>query len=132
MMYLMSYSRSPEHIRYVSIDHALSIILFFLIIAVVVSISSSSMSAGGAFGGARGYQPKPPEKGVFPLDHFGECTPEKEAYMQCLKESKNDAEKCKEKAQKYLECRMSKSLMAQQDLEELGFGKGTEKGTEKS
>lgn len=31
------------------------------------------MSAGGAFGGARGYQPKPPEKGVFPLDHFGEC-----------------------------------------------------------
>ncbi|WPT12052.1 Cytochrome c oxidase assembly protein COX19 [Picochlorum sp. SENEW3] len=85
------------------------------------------MSAGGAFGGARGYQPKPPEKGVFPLDHFGECTPEKEAYMQCLKESKNDAEECKEKAQKYLECRMSKSLMAQQDLEELGFGKGTEK-----
>lgn len=31
------------------------------------------MSAGGAFGGARGYQPKPPDKGVFPLDHFGEC-----------------------------------------------------------
>ena len=32
------------------------------------------MSAGGAFGGARGFQPRPPEKGVFPLDHFGECT----------------------------------------------------------
>ena len=31
------------------------------------------MSSGGAFGGARGYQPRPPEKGVFPLDHFGEC-----------------------------------------------------------
>ena len=31
------------------------------------------MSAGGAFGGARGLQPRPPEKGVFPLDHFGEC-----------------------------------------------------------
>ena len=31
------------------------------------------MSASGAFGGARGYQPKAPEKGVFPLDHFGEC-----------------------------------------------------------
>ena len=31
------------------------------------------MNAGGAFGGAKGYQPKPPEKGVFPLDHFGEC-----------------------------------------------------------
>lgn len=27
-----------------------------------------------AFGGARNQAPKPPEKGVFPLDHFGECT----------------------------------------------------------
>lgn len=32
------------------------------------------MSAGGAFGGARGIQAKAPEKGIFPLDHFGECT----------------------------------------------------------
>ena len=31
------------------------------------------MSAGGAWGGARGLQPRAPEKGVFPLDHFGEC-----------------------------------------------------------
>ena len=31
------------------------------------------MSAGGAFGGARGVQSKAPEKGIFPLDHFGEC-----------------------------------------------------------
>ena len=27
-----------------------------------------------SFGGARQGAPKPPEKGVFPLDHFGECT----------------------------------------------------------
>lgn len=27
-----------------------------------------------AFGGARGLKPKPPEKGVFPLDHFKECS----------------------------------------------------------
>jgi hypothetical protein len=26
-----------------------------------------------AFGGARGVGAKPPEKGIFPLDHFGEC-----------------------------------------------------------
>jgi hypothetical protein len=32
------------------------------------------MSAGGAFGGARGVTAKAPEKGIFPLDHFGECT----------------------------------------------------------
>ncbi len=31
------------------------------------------MSAGGQFGGSRGLAAKPPEKGVFPLDHFGEC-----------------------------------------------------------
>jgi hypothetical protein len=26
-----------------------------------------------AFGGARGAGARPPEKGIFPLDHFGEC-----------------------------------------------------------
>lgn len=31
------------------------------------------MSTGGAFGGARSLAPRPPEKGVFPLDHFHEC-----------------------------------------------------------
>ena len=36
-------------------------------------IIHSMASAGGAFGGSRGLQPLPPEKGVFPLDHFGEC-----------------------------------------------------------
>lgn len=36
-------------------------------------VAPLEMSAGGAFGGARGLAPKPPEKGVFPLDHFGEC-----------------------------------------------------------
>ena len=29
--------------------------------------------SGGAFGGARGVGSRPPEKGIFPLDHFGEC-----------------------------------------------------------
>ena len=33
-------------------------------------VAMSSMSAGGM----RGAAAKPPEKGVFPLDHFGECT----------------------------------------------------------
>jgi hypothetical protein len=33
------------------------------------------MAAGGAFGGGRGLQPTPPEKGVFPLDHLEECKP---------------------------------------------------------
>ena len=37
-------------------------------------------AAGGAFGGSRSPPPKPPEKGVFPLDHFGECAKEAAAY----------------------------------------------------
>jgi len=84
------------------------------------------MSAGGAFGGARGYQPRPPEKGVFPLDHFGECTTAKEDYLRCLKEHGNEAELCRDVAKKYLECRMNKQLMAPQELKELGFDDAAE------
>ncbi|EIE19245.1 hypothetical protein COCSUDRAFT_83593, partial [Coccomyxa subellipsoidea C-169] len=79
------------------------------------------MSAGGAFGGARGYQPKPPDKGVFPLDHFGECKQIKEEYMQCLHHNGSQAEQCRALAKSYLECRMERNLMVKQDLSELGF-----------
>ncbi|BDA49579.1 probable cytochrome c oxidase assembly protein COX19 [Coccomyxa sp. Obi] len=79
------------------------------------------MSAGGAFGGAKGYQPRPPEKGVFPLDHFGECKQVKEEYMQCLKSNKSQAEPCRKLAKAYLECRMERNLMVKQDLKELGY-----------
>jgi len=82
------------------------------------------MSAGGTFGGARGYQPKPPEKGVFPLDHFGECQAAKEKYMACLKEHSGQTDACREVAKLYLECRMDKNLMAQQNLRDLGFEEG--------
>jgi cytochrome c oxidase assembly protein subunit 19 len=86
------------------------------------------MSAGGSFGGARGYQPKPPEKGVFPLDHFGECQAVKEKYMACLKKHSGQTEACRDVAKLYLECRMDKNLMAQQSLRDLGFGE-SEKAT---
>ncbi|KAL4859477.1 Cytochrome c oxidase assembly protein COX19 [Chlorella vulgaris] len=82
------------------------------------------MSAGGAFGGARGYQPRPPEKGVFPLDHFGECKQIKEEYLVCLKQHSSDAEACRELAKTYLKCRMERNLMAKQDLKDLGFAEG--------
>ncbi|KAK9855153.1 hypothetical protein WJX84_006011 [Apatococcus fuscideae] len=81
------------------------------------------MSAGGAFGGARGYQAKAPEKGIFPLDHFGECKEVKEAYLACLKEEKGAAERCKGLTQEYLQCRMDRNLMARQDMSGLGFNK---------
>eukprot|EP00271_Cylindrocystis_brebissonii_P000266 TRINITY_DN10333_c0_g1_i1.p1 TRINITY_DN10333_c0_g1~~TRINITY_DN10333_c0_g1_i1.p1 ORF type:complete len:123 (-),score=18.15 TRINITY_DN10333_c0_g1_i1:209-577(-) len=80
-------------------------------------------SAGGAFGGARGLAPSPPEKGVFPLDHYGECKEVMSNYMKCLKDNKYDGDKCRAISKAYLECRMERNLMAQQSLAELGFTK---------
>ncbi|KAJ0020119.1 hypothetical protein Pint_31268 [Pistacia integerrima] len=77
--------------------------------------------AGGAFGGNRGVRPVPPEKGIFPLDHFHQCDLEKKDYLGCLKSAGHQSEKCRLFSKKYLECRMAKNLMAKQDLAELGF-----------
>jgi len=81
------------------------------------------MSNFGGVGTSKTSAPKPPEKGVFPLDHFGECTEEKEAYMLCIKENKGKtaSDTCKKEVKAYLECRMSKNLMIKQPLQELGF-----------
>ncbi|XP_023549276.1 cytochrome c oxidase assembly protein COX19-like [Cucurbita pepo subsp. pepo] len=79
------------------------------------------MSAGGSFGGNRGLRPVPPEKGVFPLDHMHLCDQEKKEYLNCLKTSGHQSEKCRHLSKKYLECRMEKNLMAKQDMTELGF-----------
>lgn len=79
------------------------------------------MSAGGQFGGARGLQAKAPEKGVFPLDHFGECQKFKDSYLACLKEHGSIASECVELTKAYLDCRMQRGLMAPQDLKHLGL-----------
>ena len=68
--------------------------------------------------------PLAPEKGVFPLDHFGECKKAMRAYLACLRKHGDDAATCREVSKKYLECRMDRELMAKQPLEELGFGGG--------
>ncbi|CAL6287084.1 unnamed protein product [Bathycoccus prasinos] len=69
----------------------------------------------------RAGNPLAPEKGAFPLDHFGECAKFKEKYLKCLQKQKSDANKCKMESKLYLECRMAKELMASQPLAELGF-----------
>ena len=61
-----------------------------------------------AFGGARGLAAKAPEKGVFPLDHFGECKTVMKDYLACLKKEKGDSLECKKLSKLYLECRMDK------------------------
>ncbi|KAK9804953.1 hypothetical protein WJX73_002903 [Symbiochloris irregularis] len=77
--------------------------------------------SGFSTGGGRGAQAKAPEKGVFPLDHFGECKTLQQEYLACLKDHKGKAEACQPVAQTYLQCRMARNLMAKQDLQDLGF-----------
>eukprot|EP00249_Psilotum_nudum_P036725 c850_g1_i1 orf=312-659(+) len=79
------------------------------------------MAAGGAFGGARGLQPIPPEKGVFPLDRDRLCQPEMQVYLSCLQDNSHEADKCRQLSKNYLECRMERNLMSKQDLSTLGF-----------
>lgn len=86
--------------------------------------------------GSKSFRPRPPDKGAFPLDHFGksdrahaasrhnqwlcihvlkwyfvstgECKSFKETYMRCLRESHFDNSRCREESKEYLECRMDR------------------------
>ncbi|XP_075035730.1 cytochrome c oxidase assembly protein COX19 [Mixophyes fleayi] len=71
--------------------------------------------------GVKTFKPRPPEKGSFPLDHFGECKPLKETFMKCLRENRFQSSLCREESKEYLECRMERQLMAKEPLEKLGF-----------
>ncbi len=64
----------------------------------------------------------PPERGVFVLDHEGECKDFMKTYLQCLKENKKDYYPCREKSRNYLQCRMDKGLMAKENMDNLGLG----------
>ena len=55
---------------------------------------------------------KPPERGVFALDHEGECKTQMKEYLKCLSENKADHFPCKMLSRAYLSCRMEKDLMA--------------------
>jgi cytochrome c oxidase assembly protein subunit 19 len=74
-----------------------------------------------AFGGSR-IRVTPPEKGVFPLDHDGECKNQMKLFLGCLKSNNQDHFPCKEFSKDYLQCRMDRSLMSNEDLSQLGFG----------
>eukprot|EP00934_Nitzschia_sp_Nitz4_P005513 Nitzschia sp. Nitz4//scaffold53_size117307//105884//106804//NITZ4_003782-RA/size117307-augustus-gene-0.94-mRNA-1//1//CDS//3329554241//5503//frame0 len=69
---------------------------------------------------------RPPQRGVFALDHFKQCSDPMKAYLDCLKESKDMHHKCKQLSKEYLECRMNNKLMSEENLDHLGFGKETE------
>ena len=74
-----------------------------------------------AFGGKR-TQVRPPERGIFPLDHDGECRAKMISYLACLEENRQDYFPCREFSKAYLSCRMDVGLMAKEDLKSLGLG----------
>ncbi|XP_064414298.1 cytochrome c oxidase assembly protein COX19 [Latimeria chalumnae] len=71
--------------------------------------------------GTKSFKPRPPDKGAFPLDHFGECKQFKEKFMKCLRESRYENALCRLQSKEYLECRMERQLMTKEPLEKLGF-----------
>ncbi|XP_071765873.1 cytochrome c oxidase assembly protein COX19 [Centroberyx gerrardi] len=71
--------------------------------------------------GSKTFKPRAPDKGAFPLDHFGECKAFKETFMRCLRDNRFDNAKCRLQSKDYLQCRMDNQLMAKEPLEKLGF-----------
>ncbi|KAG9267736.1 cytochrome c oxidase assembly protein COX19 [Astyanax mexicanus] len=71
--------------------------------------------------GNKTFKPRPPDKGSFPLDHFGDCKSFKEKFMRCLSDNNFDNSLCRIQSKEYLECRMERQLMAKEPLEKLGF-----------
>ncbi|XP_023411666.1 cytochrome c oxidase assembly protein COX19 isoform X1 [Loxodonta africana] len=60
--------------------------------------------------GTKSFQPRPPDKGSFPLDHFGECKSFKEKFMKCLRDNNFENSLCRNESKEYLECRMDRGV----------------------
>ena len=64
---------------------------------------------------------QPPQRGIFPLDHFADCKAPMEIYLSCLKEQADVHHKCRDYSKAYLQCRMDNELMSRENLDNLGF-----------
>lgn len=64
---------------------------------------------------------RPPQRGIFPLDHMAQCKTQMQHYVDCLQENKDMHHKCRDLSRNYLECRMNNGLMAKENLDQLGF-----------
>ncbi|KAJ1096212.1 hypothetical protein NDU88_001356 [Pleurodeles waltl] len=60
--------------------------------------------------GSKTFKPRPPDKGSFPLDHFGECKEFKERFMKCLRTNNFENTPCRNESKEYLECRMERQV----------------------
>lgn len=79
----------------------------------------ASLTSGGNF---KSWTPTPPERGSFPLDHYGDCKDQMMEYLKCMKFTENkNAPNCRILAKKYLQCRMDNQLMEKSDWDSLGL-----------
>ncbi|KAI0052909.1 hypothetical protein FA95DRAFT_1553210 [Auriscalpium vulgare] len=68
-----------------------------------------------------GFQVTPPNRGSFPLDHYGECKVFMTQYLDCLRKNSSTSTECRHLNRDYLACRMQKGLMDQDDFKNLGL-----------
>ncbi|KAI0639035.1 hypothetical protein C8Q77DRAFT_1045001 [Trametes polyzona] len=68
-----------------------------------------------------GFSVSPPDRGSFPLDHYGECKQYMQMYLDCLRKNTNNSTPCRHLNKEYLECRMSRGLMERDDWRNLGL-----------
>jgi len=64
---------------------------------------------------------RPPQRGIFPLDHFRDCKEPMELYLECLKDNADMHHKCREFSKSYLQCRMDHDLMSKENLDDMGY-----------
>ncbi|KAI0004119.1 hypothetical protein BJV74DRAFT_763497 [Russula compacta] len=68
-----------------------------------------------------GFQATPPNRGSFPLDHYGECKAFMTRYLQCLKSNSSTSSECPHLNRDYLNCRMQNGLMEKDEWKNLGL-----------
>ncbi|KAI0768632.1 hypothetical protein BD413DRAFT_479070 [Trametes elegans] len=68
-----------------------------------------------------GFSVSPPDRGSFPLDHYGECKQFMQAYLDCLRTNGSNSTPCRHLNRDYLECRMARGLMERDDWRNLGL-----------
>ncbi|KAF9786009.1 hypothetical protein BJ322DRAFT_1004418 [Thelephora terrestris] len=69
-----------------------------------------------------GFTATPPDRGSFPLDHYGECKGYMIRYLECLKTNGSTSTPCRVLSKDYLDCRMNRGLMERDDWKNLGMG----------
>ena len=80
----------------------------------IASFTMSSMN----FSTSKQYV-RPPQRGIFPLDHDSECKPFIDNYLACLNGANDVHHKCKKLSKDYLQCRMDRKLMSEENLDDV-------------